>query len=246
MLPQGAARLIGPTAGFLVSYPLAAFVAGWLAERRFDRKYLTSLVAMAAGLAVIFAGGLSWLAYGPTALGLSGAVNTRSRRSSPPTSSSCASPRACCRPCGASSAAAPPATAARSARRGASLPEDQQVLERQRRGAVDQPQPRRFRVLDRLPLRRRVRRAAGPGPGRPCGSRRRRRGRPDAATCARSSATPPACPPRRRRPTISTASTGSGSFGSSSVPSTMVTLGSPSRRMRRSIDSIMGFWMSWA
>src|SRR5688572_23508212 len=74
VLPQGAARLIGPTAGFLVSYPLAAFVAGWLAERRFDRKYLTSLVAMAAGLAVIFAGGLSWLAYGPTALGLSGAV----------------------------------------------------------------------------------------------------------------------------------------------------------------------------
>jgi biotin transport system substrate-specific component len=74
LLPQGAARLIGPTAGFLISYPLAAFVAGWLAERRFDRKYLTSLVAMAAGLAVVFAGGLSWLAYGPTALGVSGAV----------------------------------------------------------------------------------------------------------------------------------------------------------------------------
>jgi biotin transport system substrate-specific component len=74
LLPQGAARLIGPTAGFLVSYPLAAFVAGWLAERRFDRQYLTSLVAMTAGLAVIFAGGLSWLAYGPTALGLPGAV----------------------------------------------------------------------------------------------------------------------------------------------------------------------------
>jgi biotin transport system substrate-specific component len=76
VLPQGAARLIGPTAGFLVSYPLAAFVAGWLAERRFDRQYLTSLLAMAAGLAVIFTGGLSWLAYGPTALGLSGAVKT--------------------------------------------------------------------------------------------------------------------------------------------------------------------------
>jgi len=76
VLPQGAARLVGPTAGFLLSYPLAAFVAGWLAERRFDRKYLTSLVAMAAGLAVIFTGGLSWLAYGPTALGLSGAVST--------------------------------------------------------------------------------------------------------------------------------------------------------------------------
>jgi len=75
-LPPGAARLIGPTAGFLLSYPLAAFVTGWLAERRFDRQYLTSLAAMAAGLAVIFGGGLSWLAYGPTGLGLGGAVRT--------------------------------------------------------------------------------------------------------------------------------------------------------------------------
>ena len=76
VLPQGAGRLLGPTAGFLLSYPLAAFVAGWLAERRFDRKYLTSLVAMTAGLGVVFAGGLGWLAYGPTALGIGGAVRT--------------------------------------------------------------------------------------------------------------------------------------------------------------------------
>jgi biotin transport system substrate-specific component len=76
VLPQGAGRLVGPTAGFLLSYPLAAFVAGWLAERRFDRKYLTSLVAMTAGLGVVFAGGLGWLAYGPTGLGIGGAVRT--------------------------------------------------------------------------------------------------------------------------------------------------------------------------
>jgi biotin transport system substrate-specific component len=76
VLPQGAARLVGPTAGFLLSYPLAAFVAGYLAERRYDRQYLTSLAAMTAGLAIVFAGGLSWLAYGPSALGLSAAVAT--------------------------------------------------------------------------------------------------------------------------------------------------------------------------
>jgi biotin transport system substrate-specific component len=76
ILPQGAARLLGPTGGFLLAYPLAAFVAGWLAERRFDRQYLTSLAAMAAGLAIVFAGGLGWLAYGPTALGLGGAVQS--------------------------------------------------------------------------------------------------------------------------------------------------------------------------
>lgn len=62
-LPQGAARLLGPTGGYLMAYPLAAFVAGWLAERGFDRRYLTAVVAMICGLAVVFAGGLSWLAF---------------------------------------------------------------------------------------------------------------------------------------------------------------------------------------
>jgi biotin transport system substrate-specific component len=61
LLPQGAARLFGPTGGYLMSYPLAAFVTGSLAERGFDRRYLTAVLAMACGLAVIFAGGLLWL-----------------------------------------------------------------------------------------------------------------------------------------------------------------------------------------
>jgi biotin transport system substrate-specific component len=61
-LPQGALRLLGPTGGYLMAYPLAAFVTGWLAERGFDRRYGTSLLAMAAGLAVVFAFGVLWLA----------------------------------------------------------------------------------------------------------------------------------------------------------------------------------------
>ena len=61
LLPQGAVRLLGPTGGYLMSYPLAAFVAGSLAERGFDRRYFSAVVAMACGLAVIFAGGLLWL-----------------------------------------------------------------------------------------------------------------------------------------------------------------------------------------
>ena len=61
MLPQGAARLLGPTGGYLMAYPFAAFVAGWLAERGFDRRYLTAVLAMACGLAVVFAGGVLWL-----------------------------------------------------------------------------------------------------------------------------------------------------------------------------------------
>jgi biotin transport system substrate-specific component len=59
-LPPGAARLLGPTAGFLWAYPLAAFVTGWLAERGWDRKYATSALAMVIGLAIIYVGGASW------------------------------------------------------------------------------------------------------------------------------------------------------------------------------------------
>ena len=64
-LPPGAARLVGPTGGYLLAYPVAAFVTGWLAERGWDRKYLTSLASMLIGLAIIFAGGVSWLSLLP-------------------------------------------------------------------------------------------------------------------------------------------------------------------------------------
>ncbi len=50
VLPQGFLRLLGPTGGFLMAYPFAAFIAGWLAERGFDRRYVTSVIAMGAGL----------------------------------------------------------------------------------------------------------------------------------------------------------------------------------------------------
>ena len=77
-LPQGPLRLLGPTGGYLMSYPFAAFVAGWLAERGFDRRYLTSVIAMAAGLALIFACGVLWLAWfaRPAAAGLDTALRT--------------------------------------------------------------------------------------------------------------------------------------------------------------------------
>jgi biotin transport system substrate-specific component len=74
VLPQGFARLLGPTGGYLMSYPLAAFVAGYLAERGFDRRYATSVLAMGAGLAIIFACGVAWMAFGTPHLGLSAAI----------------------------------------------------------------------------------------------------------------------------------------------------------------------------
>ena len=61
-LPQGFARLLGPTGGYLMAYPIAAFVTGLLAERGFDRRYLTSILAMVVGLSIIFLGGVMWIA----------------------------------------------------------------------------------------------------------------------------------------------------------------------------------------
>jgi biotin transport system substrate-specific component len=74
-LPPGVARLMGPTGGYLISYPLAALLTGWLSERGFDRRYLTSVVAMAAGLAVVFACGVLQLGVvARPALGIGGAL----------------------------------------------------------------------------------------------------------------------------------------------------------------------------
>jgi biotin transport system substrate-specific component len=78
VLPQGVLRLLGPTGGYLWSYPLAAFVAGALAERGLDRRYISSVAAMACGLAVIFAGGVAWLALfaRPAGVGFDAALRT--------------------------------------------------------------------------------------------------------------------------------------------------------------------------
>ena len=79
-LAPGALRLLGPTGGYLMSYPFAAFVTGRLAERGFDRRYVTSILAMAAGLAVVYGCGVTWLglfardASGSAATGLGPAL----------------------------------------------------------------------------------------------------------------------------------------------------------------------------
>jgi biotin transport system substrate-specific component len=76
VLPAGVFRLLGPTGGYLLSYPLAAFLTGWLAERGFDRRYGASVLAMSGGLAIIFTFGVTWLALfaRPTPLGFEAAL----------------------------------------------------------------------------------------------------------------------------------------------------------------------------
>jgi biotin transport system substrate-specific component len=76
-LPPGAARLLGPTGGYLLAYPFAAFVTGTLAARGFDRRYVTSIVAMMAGLFVIYGLGVLWLGVGATTVGTGSPMGLR-------------------------------------------------------------------------------------------------------------------------------------------------------------------------
>jgi biotin transport system substrate-specific component len=54
--------LFAPTAGYLWSYPLAAFAVGYLCEHNLDRSILTSILAMLPGTCIIYVLGVSWLA----------------------------------------------------------------------------------------------------------------------------------------------------------------------------------------
>jgi len=58
----GLAYMMGPTGGYLVGFVAAAWVVGLLAERGWDRSIVRLMVAMAAGHAIIFAFGVTWLA----------------------------------------------------------------------------------------------------------------------------------------------------------------------------------------
>ena len=58
----GAIWLLGPTAGYLYSYPAAAWLAGWFSERGWGSTVVRSVAGMLAALALIYAGGWAWLA----------------------------------------------------------------------------------------------------------------------------------------------------------------------------------------
>jgi biotin transport system substrate-specific component len=59
---SGVGAFLAPSAGYLLSFPLAAALTGWLCERGWDRHATTMLVAMLASSSVIFVCGLAWLA----------------------------------------------------------------------------------------------------------------------------------------------------------------------------------------
>jgi biotin transport system substrate-specific component len=59
---SGPHTFVGPTGGYLLAFPLAAALTGALAERGWDRRFGTMMVAMLLASGVIFALGLAVLA----------------------------------------------------------------------------------------------------------------------------------------------------------------------------------------
>lgn len=58
----GLIHLLGPTGGYLVAFPAAAFITGAFAEHDWDRRFATAVAAMAIGSLVITLSGWSWFA----------------------------------------------------------------------------------------------------------------------------------------------------------------------------------------
>jgi biotin transport system substrate-specific component len=57
---SGLVRFFGPTGGYLIAFPAAAFVTGAFAEFGWDKRYHTAVVAMAIGSAVVLLTGWAW------------------------------------------------------------------------------------------------------------------------------------------------------------------------------------------
>lgn len=57
----GLAYMLGPTGGYLIGFVIAVAICGWLAERGWDRRPVTTATAMLAGNVLIYLPGLLWL-----------------------------------------------------------------------------------------------------------------------------------------------------------------------------------------
>ena len=57
----GVEKITGATGGYLIGMLVSTYVLGYLAEKNFDRKFLTSLPSMLIGTATTFTFGLAWL-----------------------------------------------------------------------------------------------------------------------------------------------------------------------------------------
>src|SRR6266849_1490360 len=53
-------HLMGPTGGYLIAFPAAAYVTGAFAEHGWDRRFLTAAAAMVIGSAITMLSGWAW------------------------------------------------------------------------------------------------------------------------------------------------------------------------------------------
>jgi biotin transport system substrate-specific component len=60
----GPVAFAGPTGGYLIGFPLAAWLVGTLYERGLDGGYGRRFLAVFVGTAVVFVTGAGWLAFG--------------------------------------------------------------------------------------------------------------------------------------------------------------------------------------
>jgi len=65
----GPARFFGPTGGYLVGFVLAAYIVGALAERGWDRRAVTTMLAMVLGSVGLYVCALTWLSCLNSVLG---------------------------------------------------------------------------------------------------------------------------------------------------------------------------------
>jgi biotin transporter BioY len=56
----GLLHLMGPTGGYLIAFPAAAYITGAFSEHGWDRRFLTAAAAMAIGSIVIMLSGWAW------------------------------------------------------------------------------------------------------------------------------------------------------------------------------------------
>ncbi|MBM3580609.1 MAG: biotin transporter BioY [Alphaproteobacteria bacterium] len=57
----GLPYMLGPTGGYLVGFVAAAWLAGWLAEKGWDRTFLKATAVNFVATVVVFVFGLAWL-----------------------------------------------------------------------------------------------------------------------------------------------------------------------------------------
>jgi biotin transport system substrate-specific component len=69
----GLLKFAGPTGGYLIGFPLAAWLVGTLYERGLDEGYGRRFAAVFIGTSAVFVTGAAWLAFGMH-LGLRGAI----------------------------------------------------------------------------------------------------------------------------------------------------------------------------